>query len=127
MRVYAPPTSLESRVYLLTRLGIGQYAPYIARQSAILKAFLRDENLRLPPNINYSQIIGLSSEERALLNTTQPESVGQARRIEGMTPNGCIRLLEYVTKRKRIAAATEGVPREDLARGVVSKQYSVLF
>ena len=71
----------------------------------MLKAFLRDENLGLPPNINYNQVIGLSSEERVLLNATRPESVGQARRVEGMTPNGCIKLLEYVTKRKRIAAA----------------------
>jgi len=100
-----PPNPLGSTIYLLTKLGIGQYAPYITRQAAMLKAFLRDENLGLPPNINYNQVIGLSSEERVLLNATRPESVGQARRVEGMTPNGCIKLLEYVTKRKRIAAA----------------------
>lgn len=70
----------------------------------MLKTFLKDENLRLPPNIDYNKIIGLSSEERALLNDTHPESIGQARRIEGMTPNGCIRLLEYLTKQRRIAA-----------------------
>jgi len=91
----------------------------------MLKAFLRDENLRLPHSIDYNQIIGLSSEERVLLNTTRPESVGQARRIEGITPNGCIRLLEYVAKRKRIAAVTEAaaaedVPGENLVGGVVS-------
>lgn len=105
----------------------GQYMPYIARQAAMIKAFLRDENLRLPPNIDYSQIIGLSSEERVLLNATRPGSIGQARRIEGITPNGCIRLLEYVAKRKRISAATEAAAAEvvlgkNLVGGVVSDE-----
>jgi len=72
------------------------YAPYIAFQLAAQQRFLKDENLRLPEDLDYESIHGLSFEERALLKVTRPESVGQARRIEGVTPNGALRLLAYV-------------------------------
>ncbi|OCL05760.1 hypothetical protein AOQ84DRAFT_379272, partial [Glonium stellatum] len=72
------------------------YAPYIAFQLAAQQRFLKDENLRLPEDLDYESIHGLSFEERTLLKTTRPESVGQARRIEGVTPNGALRLLAYV-------------------------------
>ena len=104
---------------MIACISSGQYAPYITRQAAMLRGFLRDENLRLPPNIDYKQIVGLSSEERTLLQVTQPESIGQARRIEGMTPNGCIRLLEYVTKQKRLAAASSGSYKQRSVEEVV--------
>ena len=64
--------------------------------------------MRLPPNLDFDTVIGLSFEERVLLKDTKPESIGQARRVEGMTPNGCIRLLEHITKqRRRVAAVAE--------------------
>lgn len=72
------------------------YAPYITFQLAAQQRFLKDENLRLPEDLDYESIHGLSFEERALLKVTRPESVGQARRIEGVTPNGALRLLAYV-------------------------------
>ncbi|KAI9808538.1 MAG: hypothetical protein M1825_003687 [Sarcosagium campestre] len=82
------------------------YAPYIANQAAAIKLFLKDESLRLPSDLDYSAVRGLSNEERALLATTRPESVGQARRIEGMTPSGALRLLAHVrTGRKMLARA----------------------
>ena len=61
------------------------YAPYVAQQQASMRLFQRDESLRLPPDLDYSRISGLSNEERALLQATRPESVGQARRIEGVS------------------------------------------
>ncbi|KAI5804050.1 glucose inhibited division protein A-domain-containing protein [Peziza echinospora] len=85
----------------------GQYAPYIAKQSAMVKSFVRDEGVKLPIDMDYGKVVGLSSEEKVLLKLTRPESIGQARRIEGMTPSGCIRLLEYVTKRRRAIASEE--------------------
>ena len=63
------------------------YAPYINQQQAMIRAFQNDENLRLPSNLDYDAIHGLSCEERALLKVTRPESVGQARRIEGVRAN----------------------------------------
>jgi hypothetical protein len=49
-----------------------------------MRTFQKDENLCLPPDLDYDKIHGLSNEERALLRVTKPESVGQARRIEGV-------------------------------------------
>jgi tRNA uridine 5-carboxymethylaminomethyl modification enzyme len=87
------------------RVGIeGVYAPYVALQEATMKVFQRDESLKLPLDLDYAKIHGISMEERALLQATRPESVGQARRIEGMTPAGCLRLLAHVKNTNRTAA-----------------------
>ncbi len=51
-------------------------------------------------------MFGLSSEERNHLEAVRPESIGQARRIEGVTPTGCIQLMQHVTRRKRLEAKT---------------------
>ncbi|KAL0262099.1 Mitochondrial Translation Optimization [Diplodia seriata] len=74
----------------------GVYAPYVEQQMAAMRVFLKDETLRLPPDLDYEGIHGLSFEEKQLLKQARPESVGQARRIEGMTPNGALRLLAVV-------------------------------
>ncbi|KAK6349753.1 Mitochondrial Translation Optimization [Orbilia brochopaga] len=79
----------------------GTYAPYIKQQMEDIRQFERDEDLLLPPNMDYDGIVGFSSEERALLASTKPESIGQARRIEGMTPSGCLLLLKYANRRRR--------------------------
>lgn len=89
------------------------YAPYVLQQTAAMKVFQKDENLKLPLNLNYDNIHGLSMHEKALLNETRPESVGQARRIEGMTPSGTLRLLAYVQSRQR--SATRAAVFEEVA------------
>jgi len=80
------------------------YAPYVQQQTAAMKVFLKDENLKLPLDLDYGSIFGLSMHEKSILHSTRPESIGQARRIEGMTPSGCLRLLAVVRKSKRTAA-----------------------
>ncbi|KAK5109495.1 hypothetical protein LTR62_006947 [Meristemomyces frigidus] len=80
-----------------SRLNIeGTYAPYIDQQEASAAAFSRDESLLLPGDLDYQTIHGLSFEEKKVLGETRPESVGQARRVEGVTPAGALRLLGYV-------------------------------
>lgn len=74
----------------------GVYAPYVAQQEQTMKTFERDEQLLLPPDIDYQSIHGLSFEEKKVLGDTRPESVGQARRIEGVTPTGALRLLAHI-------------------------------
>jgi tRNA uridine 5-carboxymethylaminomethyl modification enzyme len=74
----------------------GTYAPYIIQQEATAAAFARDESLSLPGDLDYQAIFGLSFEEKKVLSDTRPESVGQARRVEGVTPAGALRLLAYV-------------------------------
>lgn len=83
------------------RVGIeAVYAPYVKKQKAEIAIFARDEELRLPTDLDYSKIHGLSSEERRVLETTRPESVGMARRCEGVTPSGTLRLLAFVRRLK---------------------------
>ncbi|KAI0190088.1 mitochondrial translation optimization protein [Astrocystis sublimbata] len=81
------------------RVGIeARYAPYVERQYADAAKFMRDDALRLPTTLDYDSVVGLSIVEKTILNTTRPESLGQARRIEGITPAGCVRLLAFVKK-----------------------------
>ncbi len=79
----------------------GTYAPYIIHQAAHAASFARDESLLLPADLDYQAIHGLSFEEKKMLTETRPESVGQARRVEGVTPTGALRLLAYVRGERR--------------------------
>lgn len=86
------------------RVGIeGVYAPYVEQQKATINIFERDERLRLPADLDYTRVHGLNSEEVRVLQITRPESVGMARRCEGMTPTGALRLLQFVNGEKERA------------------------
>ncbi|KAJ5092353.1 GidA associated domain 3 [Penicillium alfredii] len=76
----------------------GRYAPYVKRQEKMAQRFQQDENLVLPADLDYGAVHGLSHEERQALERVRPVSVGMARRIEGMTPAGALRLLMHVRK-----------------------------
>lgn len=79
-----------------TRVGIeGVYAPYVERQKTTILDFERDEQLKLPSDLDYTKINGLRSEELQALQMTRPESIGMARRCEGVTPSGALRLLKF--------------------------------
>ena len=98
-----------------TRVQIeGAYAGYVEQQQAAIRAFERDERFRIPLDLDYDAVIGISTEERVLLKATRPETVGQARRVEGMTPNGAVKLLAHV--RRRMRSTAERVPYEALTR-----------
>lgn len=85
----------------LQRVSIlGSYAPYILQQQQAAKSFERDEQLELPPDLDYDKVIGLSTEEKNALSLVRPGSVGMARRVEGVTPTGALRLLSFVRRRK---------------------------
>lgn len=72
------------------------YAPYVEQQKAAISILERDEQLKLPTDLEYSKIHGLSTEELRALELARPESVGMARRCEGVTPAGALRLLAFV-------------------------------
>lgn len=63
-----------------------KYAVYLDRQTKDIEAFRRDEALVIPDNVDYAALPGLSREIRARLESIRPRSMGQAGRIEGMTP-----------------------------------------
>ncbi|MGH6868629.1 MAG: tRNA uridine-5-carboxymethylaminomethyl(34) synthesis enzyme MnmG, partial [Methylocella sp.] len=63
-----------------------KYAVYLDRQTKDIEAFRRDEALAIPDDVNYAQLPGLSNEIRGRLDLIRPRTMGQAGRIEGMTP-----------------------------------------
>lgn len=73
-----------------------RYAGYIDRQMADIKAYKREEGLKIPKDLDYSQIGSLSNEVRVKLSDTKPETLGAASRIQGMTPAALVSLLRYV-------------------------------
>ncbi|MCJ1330668.1 Mitochondrial Translation Optimization [Thelotrema lepadinum] len=77
------------------------YAPYVEQQRTSISVFERDEKLKLPADLDYENIFGLSTEERKILSLVRPESVGMARRCEGVTPSGALRLFHYVRGSKQ--------------------------
>lgn len=103
------------------RVGIeAVYAPYVRHQKATIDIFERDEQLILPTDLDYTQIHGLNSEELRVLQITRPESVGMARRCEGVTPTGAIRLLRFVNnvrakERRRVTWQEMEAQREKYA------------
>ena len=78
------------------------YAGYLDRQAADVEAFRRDEDLRLPADLDYTGLDGLSNEVREKLDRIRPLTLGQAARIEGVTPGAITALLAHV-RRARVA------------------------
>ena len=82
----------------------GLYAAYLERQSADIEAFRRDENLLLPPDLDFDRIGGLSNEVREKLSLGRPATLGAASRISGVTPAALTLLLRHVRRGARPAA-----------------------
>ena len=75
-----------------------QYAVYLTRQQADIDAMRRDEALTIPADLDYSAIAGLSNEVRQKLAAARPANLGQAARLDGMTPAALTRLLGVVRR-----------------------------
>jgi tRNA uridine 5-carboxymethylaminomethyl modification enzyme len=80
-----------------------KYAGYLKRQSEEIGRQQRHEELRLPPDIDYAQVGGLSNEARQCLREVRPETLGQAARIPGLTPAAISLLLVHIRKGDRAA------------------------
>lgn len=76
------------------------YAGYLDRQAADAEALRREEALALPVDLDYASVGGLSNEVREKLSMVQPLTLGQAGRIEGMTPGALTALLSHVKRTK---------------------------
>ncbi|MDA9663226.1 tRNA uridine-5-carboxymethylaminomethyl(34) synthesis enzyme MnmG [bacterium] len=77
------------------------YRGYLKKQKADILAFKRDENLIIPDKINYDGLSGLSNEVKSKFKEIRPKTMGQALRIDGITPAAVYILLSHV-KRKSI-------------------------
>ena len=81
------------------------YANYLDRQAVEAEALRTEEGLLLPVDLDYAVIGGLSNEVREKLIRVQPRTLGQAGRIEGMTPGALTALLAHVKRTPRAVAA----------------------
>ncbi len=77
-----------------------KYAGYIERQEREISKHAKQESLRLPEDIDYAAVDGLSNEARQKLQQSRPVTLGQASRLEGMTPSAVSLLLIHLKKRQ---------------------------
>ena len=77
------------------------YMGYLKKQKSDILAFKRDENLSIPEEFNYDNLSGLSNEVKSKFKLIRPKTLGQALRIDGITPAAVYILLSHV-KRKSI-------------------------
>ena len=81
-----------------------KYAVYLDRQSADISAFRRDEVMIIPADLDFASLPGLSNEICARLAKIRPATMGQAGRIEGMTPTALTLLAAHIRKPARASA-----------------------
>jgi tRNA uridine 5-carboxymethylaminomethyl modification enzyme len=81
------------------------YAGYLDRQSHDIESFKKDEAVIIPAKINYDRLSGLSNEIKSKLNKVRPKTLGQAIRIDGVTPAAIIIILSHIKKLKYKASA----------------------
>lgn len=79
---------------------MSKYEGYLARQEKQIEQGLKNENVKLSPDINYKQIRGLRIEAQQKLNNIKPLSIGQASRISGVSPADIAVLLVYIKSKR---------------------------
>ena len=86
-----------------------RYAGYVGRQQADIDTLRRDEAATIPPHTDFSAVGGLSAESRDILRKYQPETIGQANRLPGLTPAAVVAVLRHVKRQQSLthAAATK--------------------
>ncbi len=91
----------EVREQIETQVEVqAKYAGYIERQEREIAKHAKQEALRLPEDLDYAQVDGLSNEARQRLQVARPVTLGQASRLEGMTPSAVSLLLVHLRKRR---------------------------
>ena len=91
----------ETRADVVEQLEIeAKYRGYLQRQEADIAAFRKDESLKIPRNIDYKKIGGLSNEVIMKLSKVRPETLGAASRISGITPAAVTAVLGYIKSSK---------------------------
>jgi len=93
-------TSLDKQVEI-----DAHYLGYLKKQERDIISFKKDENIVIPEDINYNKFSGLSNEVKSKLNKVKPRTLGQALRIDGVTPAAALILLGFIRKSKYKARA----------------------
>jgi tRNA uridine 5-carboxymethylaminomethyl modification enzyme len=84
-----------------------KYAVYLDRQAAEVAAFKRDEAFAIPDAIDYGAVPGLSNEVRQKLAAARPRTIGQASRLDGITPAALVLLAAFVRRGHLARVASE--------------------
>jgi tRNA uridine 5-carboxymethylaminomethyl modification enzyme len=96
------PKLLELSPSIASQLEIdAKYAVYLDRQAADVAAYRRDESLVLPDDLSYAEISGLSNESRERLDAARPRTLGQAGRMDGITPAALTLLAAHLRRAGR--------------------------
>jgi len=94
------PRSIENQVVI-----DAHYMGYLERQDRDIESFKKDESVIIPDGIDYEKLSGLSNEIKSKLVQVKPKTLGQAIRIDGVTPAAIIILLSYIKKLRYKATA----------------------
>jgi tRNA uridine 5-carboxymethylaminomethyl modification enzyme len=78
-----------------------KYDVYMQRQAADVESYRRDEGFELPAEFDYSTLAGLSNEAKQKLSSIRPRTIGQAGRIDGVTPAALTLLVAHARRKKR--------------------------
>ena len=101
----AIPTHLHAQLAADCR-----YAGYVGRQQADIDTLRRDEAATIPPHTDFSAVGGLSAESRDILRKYQPETIGQANRLPGLTPAAVVAVLRHIKRQQSVAHAAATKP-----------------
>ncbi|NIJ43311.1 tRNA uridine 5-carboxymethylaminomethyl modification enzyme [Parvibaculum indicum] len=104
MGVWSELGSLESHISEQVEIE-AQYAGYLERQEADIRAFRKDEGMSLPLDLDYDAIHGLSNEAKVKLASARPATLGQAARIDGMTPAALTSVMIHVKQNTQSRSA----------------------
>jgi tRNA uridine 5-carboxymethylaminomethyl modification enzyme len=99
------PQVLDEQVRQQVEIA-AKYQGYIDRQKEEIEKQRSSESLPLPPDLDYSEVHGLSIEAKQRLNSVKPETIGQASRISGITPVTISLLLVYLKRKGRVASGS---------------------
>ncbi|MEY4758257.1 MAG: tRNA uridine-5-carboxymethylaminomethyl(34) synthesis enzyme MnmG [Pseudomonadota bacterium] len=114
------PTSDDLAQAVMEQVEIAaKYSGYIDRQRDEVERAAHLENLRLPVDLDYAQVTALSFEARQKLKQHQPETLGQASRISGITPASISLLMVYLKKQRSRPAESVGLLAQDASQEVV--------
>lgn len=101
-----PPGPADERIDAQLKLALevqARYTGYIDRAREEIERARRNEQTRLPTDLDYGQLAGLSTEVRQKLGEIRPATLGQAARVPGVTPAAVAVLLVHLKKRRALA------------------------
>ena len=96
-RIWPQFAALEPKIAEQLEID-AKYAVYLDRQTADIAAYRRDESFELPDELDYAALNGLSNEVRQKLQALRPRTIGQAGRIDGITPAALTLLVAHVRR-----------------------------